>query len=46
MKKETYEAPMIEVVELLQQTQLLAGSVTDAKLDVTLKEEDWAIPSD
>lgn len=44
MKKKAYEKPTMEVVELPQQTRLLAGSVTSAGMDVTLEEEDWPIP--
>ena len=40
MKKKMYETPAMQIVEWPRQTQLLAGSV-DAKLDVTLGEEDW-----
>ena len=39
MRKKDYERPSIEVVELKQQPQLLAGSVT-ATMDGTWTEED------
>ena len=43
MKKKAYLEPAMQVVELRQQTQLLAGSGTGSGVDVTLGEEDWII---
>jgi len=39
-KKEKYERPSLEVVELDQQVQLLAGSDVDATMDETWEEVD------
>jgi hypothetical protein len=43
--KKKYMKPAVQVFELEQRPVLLAGSGTDAEVDVTLGEEDWSIPS-